>query len=141
MRELRECSGPWAGQWIQGDVRGTMRMRLAFDGDGITGYGADGDGPFSLRGHYVQEESFVILDKSYSELNVRYRGEWDGQMISGVSTITGEGFFDTGEFEIWPESDEEALRMSRAETASRGIPGRTPDDFGNSVLPWTRPYV
>lgn len=141
MRELTDCSGPWAGQWIQGDVRGTMRMHLVFDGANISGYGADGDGPFSLRGQYVSEDRFVVIDKSYGRLNVCYRGEWDGQMIAGVSTITAEGFFDTGEFEIWPESDEESLRMAREEVASQGIPKRSRDDFGNSTLPWTRPYV
>ncbi len=135
MRELRECSGPWAGQWIQGDVRGTMRMRLTFTENVISGHGADGDGPFSLRGQYVPEDAFVIIDKSYSELHVRYRGEWDGQMISGVSTITGDGFYDTGEFEIWPESDEEELRMESPEAASLGLPQRSGDDLGNSTLP------
>jgi hypothetical protein len=116
-------------------------MRLFFSGDEISGHGADGDGPFTLRGRYVQEDRFVTIDKAYDYLRVVYRGEWDGQMIAGVSTITAEGFFDTGEFEIWPESDEEELRISNAEAASLAAPRTTGNDFGNLTLPSTRPYV
>ena len=135
MRELTDCSGPWAGQWIQGDVRGSMRMRLNFVGDRIVGSGADGDGPFSLGGRYVSEDRFVILDKTYNDIVVHYRGEWDGQMVAGLSTITGPSFFDTGEFEIWPESDEEELRIGRTESLALPVPMRVIDDFDNLTLP------
>lgn len=88
-----------------------MRMRLHFSGGAITGSGMDGDGPFRLAGHYDQQDSFAMIDKSYSALQVKYRGQWDGQMIAGVSVITAPGFYDTGEFEIWPESDTDWLRI------------------------------
>jgi hypothetical protein len=43
-------------------------------------------------------------------------------MIAGVSTITAPGFFDTGEFEIWPEDDEDALRIGQIEAAALPMP-------------------
>ena len=91
-----------------------MRFRLSFEGRRISGAGVDGDGPFDFSGEYEPEDRFVTLHKRYRNLNVCYRGEWDGAMVSGRSVITAEGFYDTGEFEMWPESDEEDLRVAFA---------------------------
>lgn len=124
MRSLEECSGPWVGHWIQADLRGSMRMRLHFAGGAINGSGMDGDGPFRLSGRYDPEDAFAFIDKAYAMLNVQYRGQWDGQMISGHSVITAPGFYDTGEFEIWPESDTDSLRFEQtAQLANSGNSG------------------
>lgn len=101
-------------------------MRLLFSDEVISGSGVDGDGPFGLRGRYDRETEFVLIEKTYSRLLVQYRGEWDGQIISGISTITAPGFFDTGSFEIWPESDEENLRIAQELQLETTIPSDSP---------------
>lgn len=118
MRDLNSCSGPWVGQWIQGDVRGTMRMLLVIHGGSVLGSGADFDGGFSIVGDYELTQQRVVLVKRYADLQVTYLGVWDGDMISGSSTINGEDFLDSGSFEMWPENDDLAMKFNESELSA-----------------------
>lgn len=101
MRALCELSGPWVGFWIQGSIRGSMGLALKFSKGKISGRGSDLVGKFHLIGTYTTEGR-VFMAKTYVWHGVIYNGAWDGQMICGAWRIPGE---DSGEFEIWPESD------------------------------------
>lgn len=107
MRDLADTSGPWQGWWIQGSKRGTQRLRLVFSCGRILGEGADQSGEFDVTGEFDQTD--VQITKKYSFWDVRYDGQWDGAMIAGRWTIReGSSYFETGVFEIWPESGEDA---------------------------------
>jgi hypothetical protein len=126
MRDLRSLSGPWTGFFVQGRVRGTMAVHLQFDDTRISGHGADRDGSFSFSGTYHPRTNLVEMTKRYPELNVHYRGTWDGQMIAGTwrfavfippNTLLG----DTGDFELWPQTEEpgvETLMETREEVTT-----------------------
>jgi|GEM_PF-2118844 len=90
-----------------------MSMQMRIHGDCLVGRGQDRDGPFSLRGKYDAESNWVSLDKAYPWLVVRYEGEWDGQMIHGISRIEAVGFFDTGTFEMWPLKDDKERQIQQ----------------------------
>ena len=92
-----------------------MSCRLVFVGDEIEGGGADRDGSFTMDGSYNPITQEVALTKRYPELFVIYRGKWDGTMIAGESQIYGGGFYDEGEFELWPEGEEVAMESLEVE--------------------------
>ena len=108
MKTLAIQSGPWAGFWIQNGSRGAMRLNLHFSAISVAGAGWDRSGPFTLQGTF-STEGVVKFTKRYPTHSVYYRGIWNGAMITGMWAIHHEGDIDTGEFEIWPESDELAL--------------------------------
>ena len=121
MSDLYEKSGPWRGRWTQLKLRaaGTMRLHLTFEGPDIRGGGSDSSGPFTMDGSFDADTNEVAITKSYSFLTVLYRGRWDGVMIAGTSSIVGNQFFDTGEFEMWPESGELSIgEMMREEAVA-----------------------
>lgn len=114
MRDIRDCSGPWAGIWTQRTVRGTMHgFRLEFQGDVISGEGTDRDGPFVMRGKTDGEA--VHLVKAYPWLIVRYNGRWNGAFVAGTSTIGPVQQGERGTFEMWPEDEEAAVTETEAE--------------------------
>ena len=116
--DLRDKSGNWKGQWLQPPFKGTMSCVLHFAQGEISGGGTDTSGVFKMDGSYDQFSNEVAITKSYSSLFVIYRGKWDGALISGHSKIYGpHGFFDEGNFELWPQNDEMSLEslMQEAE--------------------------
>lgn len=120
MRDIRDCSGPWKGTWVQRTVRGTMAFSLHFLGDRITGGGTDRDGPFEIEGETDGVQVYLI--KSYPWLVVRYDGRWNGAYVTGRSTIGPLLHGEFGSFEIWPESEEEAIESARfAEPATAQV--------------------
>jgi hypothetical protein len=122
MASLGEKSGPWRGQWMQVslDLRGSMRLHLTFLGEDIRGGGVDSGGAFVIDGSYSPATDEVALTKLYPSLTVIYRGTWDGTMITGTSSIIGGDFYDHGEFELGPESEEVSLAELQLEAV--GIP-------------------
>lgn len=118
MRNLGDLSGPWVGFWIQGLDRGEMRLTLRFGETSINGDGIDKVGDFTVSGRYAGED--VEFDKTHSSHTIGYTGRWDGDMIAGRWRFRRRmrGIENEGEFEIWPESDDEAIeRMEAALTA------------------------
>lgn len=115
MRDIRQCSGPWRGLWTQDDIRGTMAMRLTFDGCAIAGSGSDRDGPFLLRGEYDPSAETVQILKAYRTLVVVYEGSWNGKFVNGVSIIGHPVPVDLGTFEMWPESEETSMEALTGE--------------------------
>ncbi|MBC8064365.1 MAG: hypothetical protein H7Y17_06010 [Chlorobia bacterium] len=105
MRDLSEVSGPWVGFWIQGLVRGNMGLRLSCKSGKIVGSGTDRVGSFKISGRYLISGK-VEFTKRYTWHSVHYKGQWDDQMIYGDWVID---FEDSGLFEIWPESENQAL--------------------------------
>ena len=110
MRDIRDCSGPWKGTWVQGEVRGTMAFSLLFIGDRITGGGTDLDGPFTMDGEVEADQVYLV--KSYPWLIVRYDGRWNGAFVAGRSTIGPLAHGEFGSFEMWPEDEELALELA-----------------------------
>jgi hypothetical protein len=95
-------------------------MSLSFSHGGeIIGSGSDDSGEFDVSGEF--EHSDVVLVKDYKAWDVRYFGTWDGSMISGRWTITSDGFYDAGTFEIWPEVESIELNVESL-TAETSIP-------------------
>lgn len=118
VRSLSELSGPWVGFWIQQPIRGWMKMELGFSSGRIVGGGTDQIGPFTIQGEF-NEAGPVKFRKRYASHLVYYNGKWDGQMIYGTWKIT---WYDSGEFEIWPEAEFEALNLGEHEIEQELIP-------------------
>ncbi len=113
MRDIRDCSGPWKGTWVQRDQRGTMAFSLLFVGDLVTGGGTDRDGPFTMAGKI--DGDFVFLAKSYPWLSVRYNGRWNGTFAAGRSIIGPTAHREFGTFEMWPEDEETGIETAEME--------------------------
>lgn len=114
MRDIRDCSGPWKGTWVQGNLRGTMRnFRLDFDRNEITGGGNDRHGSFTMRGSYDPATEGVKITKRYWHTKVVYIGIWNGSFVSGHSIIGPAWVGERGIFEMWPEDEEEAIEFAR----------------------------
>lgn len=97
-----------------------MAFSLHFLGDRITGGGTDRDGPFEIEGETDGVQVYLI--KSYPWLVVRYDGRWNGAYVTGRSTIGPLLHGEFGSFEIWPESEEEAIESARfAEPATAQV--------------------
>jgi hypothetical protein len=111
VRDIRDCSGPWKGTWVQGKVRGTMAFSLLFIGNRISGRGTDMDGPFTMDGEVESDQVYLV--KSYPWLIVRYDGRWNGTFVAGRSTIGPLAHGEFGSFEMWPEDEEEAIELAR----------------------------
>ena len=111
MRDLRDCSGPWSGFWIQDLDRGTMKLRLWIKGELISGEGEDVLGGFVVYGNYWPAKEIVKLRKRYATHAVEYNGTWDGSMISGLWRIRAGKRWDgeKGGFDLWPDTEEEAV--------------------------------
>ena len=114
MNDLQSYSGPWSGFWIQSQMRGYMRLRLQFFGFQIIGGGNDCAGWFEITGKITPEDGRVHFTKRYSSYHVEYSGRWDGQIISGLWTMRHPVLYayphfveEKGEFEMWPESEEQ----------------------------------
>ena len=120
MRELRDLSGPWVGFWVQGRRRGEMRLTLRFLGEGIEGEGTDLVGAFTIQGSYDPGPERVKFLKAYRPHSVDYNGTWDGAMIAGRWNFTRRlfGVANGGEFEIWPEKDDQAIERMEAALAA-----------------------
>ena len=121
MRELRDLSGPWVGFWVEDLERGAMRLALRFSGEGVEGEGSDPVGEFTVHGSYAPGPERVRLLKTYRSHSIDYDGAWDGAMIAGRwrlrPLVHGE---DGGEFEIWPEKDDQAIERMEAALAETG---------------------
>lgn len=63
--DKRFPSGLWMGYWIQGYIKGRMRLTLEFIEGGITGSGTDAVGPFDIKGVYSKKHNMVCMDKRY----------------------------------------------------------------------------
>ena len=113
MRPLEDLSGPWAGWWVQGEVKGQMSLTLHFSEGRIRGNGTDRDGGFQMSGLY--NAGGVDLLKGYALLTVRYRGKWDGAVISGEWRIGSRERTLSGPFELWPVGDELSMELFMAE--------------------------
>lgn len=92
-----------------------MSMTLVIRECRIFGGGRDRDGVFSILGEYEPETDGVRLLKAYSDIRVWYTGRWNGQFVSGSSTIECWPFVDYGEFELWPENEGESISEFTAE--------------------------
>jgi hypothetical protein len=114
-RRLGECSGPWAGFWLQELVRGNMRLRLLFDSANVNGGGNDPVGEFTVTGIYTEDTERVLFTQTYKTHSVDYSGVWDGQLIYGKWTLMDSVFTESGEFEIWPEKEMMQTGTSSAE--------------------------
>lgn len=126
MRAFESCSGPWAGRWRQvgAHLSGAMRFHLNIVGGAISGQGSDSGGKFIIIGGHDGATEEVWVLKQYDSLNVRYQGTWDGAMVSGNSRIWSWSppFLDHGEFEMWPEGDEEELRLEQVIEIEAPVP-------------------
>ncbi len=120
-RRLESCSGPWGGFWLQFGHRGVMRVHLTFEGGAIGGQGQDSSGDFTMDGVYTADGQ-VSLRKAYSAVSVVlrdaapllvYEGRWDGRLIFGTWHQHDDSW-NTGEFELWPESEEDLAERSLA---------------------------
>ncbi len=123
MRDLRDCSGPWSGFWIQELIRGTMKLRLYISGEIVSGEGEDELGGFVVHGNYWPATEAVKFRKRYPTHDVEYNGTWDGAMISGLWRIRARKgvYADKGGFDIWPDTEEEAIE-SFTETVEDRVP-------------------
>ena len=116
MRDLRDLSGPWVGFWVQAGRRGEMRLAVRFGESSVEGGGNDRVGPFTITGHH-EAIGVVGFGKEYPSHGVDYAGIWDGAMIVGRWRLRTRfaGKMGRGEFEIWPEGDDQAIeRMEEA---------------------------
>lgn len=91
-----------------------MRLTLTFREQYIEGKGSDRVGPFHIRGLYTAETESVSFVKSYPTHAIDYAGTWDGSMIFGHWELRRRLRFtaDRGEFEIWPEREEETVERA-----------------------------
>ena len=115
MRPLTACSGPWTGFWIQDRFRGAMSLRLRIAGSRLMGDGEDHGGEFAMVGMYDASTGTVQIDKWYAHQVVEYVGQWDGSQIAGFWMTDYGWTVKTGEFEMWPLSDDEERRCEIAE--------------------------
>ena len=96
-----------------------MRLTLRFGETSINGEGTDLVGSFTISGRYDEATGAVEFDKPYPSHTVGYVGTWDGAMIAGrwafrrkIRWVANEG-----EFEIWPEKDDQAIERMEAALA------------------------
>ena len=123
VRDLRDCSGPWKGFWIQDLIRGHMRLTLQFSGSDVNGRGNDAKGEFQVSGIFSDVNGGVLFTTTYQTHAVEYVGTWDGTFIYGKWTLHDEQFTEIGEFEIWPEKEEEMAGVGTATISeSLGMP-------------------
>jgi hypothetical protein len=123
-RPLESCCGPWSGFWIQGWTRGNMRLKLDFLNGSVNGTGNDLSGDFEIVGIYSTDTDRVLFTKTYRWQSVDYSGLWDGQLIYGKWVLHDNEYSDEGEFEIWPDKDEEFLHaLSGSAEDMRSLPG------------------
>jgi len=106
-KRLEECSGPWAGFWLQREQRGAMSLELKIAKGLLKGRGEDRIGTFQIKGEYHTAQ--VSLTKTYGRRKISYEGLWDGSMIFGKWTLETRTARDEGVFEIWPLSDDLGL--------------------------------
>lgn len=139
MRPLEDLSGPWAGWWIQGEVRGQETLSLEFAQGRIRGHGSDRDGTFQISGHFKSDR--VDLMKGYALLTVRYQGRWDGATISGEWRIGTREATISGPFEMWPLGDEMSLQEFMVEEELVGAsPAALPGPITPSLPSPTWPF-
>lgn len=98
------ASGPWSGFWTQPNTSRFHRMQLElnFRAGQITGSGSDEVGPFTIRGGYQLEDRDCWWNKAYRSHTVYYRGQQQGECISGEWSIPGQPSFWRGKFRVWP---------------------------------------
>ena len=77
-------------------------------------------GDFTVSGGH-EPSGAVRFAKAYASHGVAYTGTWDGAMIAGRWRLQGRSAglfaFGKGEFEIWPEGDDEAIERMEAALA------------------------
>lgn len=103
-----------------------MRLNLRFQGNDIDGGGSDPVGEFKVSGIFSETTGGVLFTKTYATHAVEYSGSWDGAMIYGKWTLHDEQFTEIGEFEIWPEKEEQ---LASAGAAVAGEELKFPDTF------------
>lgn len=113
MRPLEDLSGPWAGWWMQDGTKGEMTLALEFADGRVRGHGRDPIGGFQISG--MIRGASVDLLKGYPLETVRYRGVWDGSVVSGEWRIGSRERTLTGPFELWPVGDELSMEGFMAE--------------------------
>lgn len=101
---------------MQDAACGTMRLTLQFANGAIRGQGSDCDGSFIILGSFWEDVNRVELLKTYLTTQTRpyevcvepipYSGYWTGEMIEGT-ILTPYTPFPMGEFELWPEREED----------------------------------
>ena len=77
----------------------------------VQGKGTDPQGVFEYTGSYDLASGSVVLTKRYTAplsavpKLLWYVGNWDGELIAGRWTF-GDGFGESGPFEMWPVEEE-----------------------------------
>lgn len=133
MADFSELTGPWLGWSIQEGLRISERMRLIIRGTVIEGEGTDMDGEFELTGSYDPRTERVLLTRRYynttepSQSGVGipydYEGKWDGTLVGGMWHPRANPHYG-GEFEMWPDRDEETetLRLEELHIQELTLP-------------------
>ena len=98
-RDDRFPSGPWGGFFQQRGNRPTEQA-MHFAGGRLGGGGADGTGPFTLRGVYDVRRGTATWTKTYPRHDVEYRGFAEDGSLWGTWTL--DGGRDGGGFRLWP---------------------------------------
>lgn len=121
MKSLDGHSGPWRGWSIQYGMRITEKIKLSIANGKINGNGTDKDGSFLLEGGYDLEGN-VLLIRTYTRtiepsqlgagIPYRYKGRWDGTLVSGRWCPVANPWSDGGPFEMWPEQEEQRLEIA-----------------------------
>ncbi len=102
-----------------------MKINMTFREGSVFGEGTDRGGGFTFEGTY-SERYRVELTKRYDPLSVltnfscpeiRYRGKWNGQFISGTWWQVGYPS-NSGAIEMWPLDSEESLEAFMQEVAA-----------------------
>ncbi|MFN3168760.1 MAG: hypothetical protein ACE37H_17015 [Phycisphaeraceae bacterium] len=103
--DKRFPSGLWMGYWMQGYIKGRMRLTLEFSGGKITGEGTDPVGLFDMKGIYSLKHNMVSMVKRYRGAHsVGYVGGAADGGLNGTWQILRIPQID--EWRLWPVKDE-----------------------------------
>lgn len=102
--DKRFPSGIWVGYWMQGYIKGRMRLTLEFINGAITGEGSDPVGTFKMKGIYSLRHNMVSMSKRYyGAHSVGYVGGAADGGLNGTWQIRSIPQID--EWRLWPLVD------------------------------------